>query len=532
MGAACVDIDDVRPAWIEAGEASVQHSISSIHRTRISHLAVDDVQQSWDEAAEAFAATLSGNAPNLLTVIDGWPMLADVACTEENRPIFQAFVSSLSPDGRTPYCYHAVQLVKHGLLTSAVPTLTALRFMDAWHNLGDWYQGYWRHKTQGFRDAVMAGERKLERAVMDSGVRPNGSQICTMSAKVFEALEIDLKDVLLPDGRRVQQSSTTHCLDLFSDGLPSDHDPSELVTMVLHELKVTVERYAHLQLKVRWKGVRINYDPSATDVMSIGSRLRLALRIGPVKRDCAPITPVLESVGRDKPISLSLDTLLRPFVGVNATCIPQPAVNQHHKIPAKGTIQDYTPAWPFINAQLCRLRPIEYGGREQVISTVIDALRQKTQAGLDELKLKPTGKQGFLKHSLLISYDEAAASSADKGRLLKIKRYGLHDNESGFAAALRACFVRDDLSVEEYEDMIEQRLFDLHEHAIAFISTKAERSAAAERKEDKTLLRKKESEESERAKPQVLVDIVRSESPTCKQPAEHVSMRNMENQRL
>ena len=454
-----------------------------------------DTMQPWIESAEAVAATVADDAPNLSAVVDGWPCLEGTACTEDTRPIFQAFVANFSSDGRTLYYYHAVQLIRHGLLTVKTPKATTARFKKAWLVLNDWYQGYWRHKTQGFHDRVVSGER-FPREIMESGLRMNGFQVCTMSAKAFQALGIELEEVILPGGSRIRLLSATPSLDLFSDGLGSDHDPNELVTIFLHELKAAVERHRDLILKIRCKGVRINYDPTATDVTSIGSRLRLALRVGTMDWNSnSPISPVVASIrGGTKPVSHRFDTLLLPFVIMNATRFPQSEVYTS-KVPVRETTTDYSSTWRHIEMHLHELRPINFEKREHVVSTVMDALRIKAQAASP-----PQGrKQKGPKYNLLTSYADAVASGLGSTSLRNLEGYGLHDNEHGFALALRTCFARPDLTGEEYEDMIEQKLFALGQHAITLFSTKAERAAKIKASEEQANLRKKQVEDGSKA---------------------------------
>ena len=343
----------------------------------------------------------------------------------------------------------------------------------------------------------MAGER-FPREMMESGLRMNGFQICTMSAKAFQALGIQLEDVVLPGGSRIRLLSATPSLNLFSDGLTSDHDPNELITMVLHELKAAMEHHSDLVLEIRCKGVRINYDPTATDVTSIASRLRLALRVGIMDRDSnSPISPVVASIrGSTKPVSHRFDTLLLPFVIMNATHFPQSEVYTS-KVPVRETTTDYSSTWRHIEMHLHELRPITFEDREHVVSTLMDALRIKAQAAWPSEGKK---KQKAPKYNLLTLYADAVASGLDNNSLRKLEGYGLHDNEHGFALALRTCFDPPDMTAEEYEDMIEQKLFDLGQHAITLFSTKAERAAKIKASEEQANLRKQQFGEEPKVK--------------------------------
>lgn len=74
-------------------------------------------------------------------------------------------------------------------------------------------------------------------------------------------------------------------------------------------------------------------------------------------------------------------------------------------------------------------------------------------------------------HEVFYSIDEVLRGtvvrldSRDDVRLEKRVRYwSLARDDDGFGAQLFSCFVRDDLKHEEYEDLLEQKLFALDRH--------------------------------------------------------------------
>ncbi|KAK4951841.1 hypothetical protein LTR10_009761 [Elasticomyces elasticus] len=281
-------------------------------------VAMDSTDAQQSEAVKKLVSALSAEAPNLKAVCDQWPMLEQVDLSNESKPNFQTFVDLFSVDGRTLYYYHASQLVKHGLLDAKDPRQTTARLFKAWANLTDWYKGYWRHKTEGLQRGVREEER-VRHEIMLSGVRANYALIHVSSAKVFQALEIDLEDVPLPTARPADLPSPTPTLDMFSGGLSPAHDPDELITMILHELKIMVDANNSLNLDCRCKGMRISYNPSTHVATSIGSRLRLAIR--PSMSNCQN-SPIGAYLRREDHTIMRFEKLLKPLTIVNATTFP------------------------------------------------------------------------------------------------------------------------------------------------------------------------------------------------------------------
>jgi len=61
---------------------------------------------------------------------------------------------------------------------------------------------------------------------------------------------------------------------------------------------------------------------------------------------------------------------------------------------------------------------------------------------------------------------QKAYGGVDMKLVRKIRNWGLADNnKQGFGRQLLSCFERDDLQSEEYEDLIEQKLFSLNRAA-------------------------------------------------------------------
>ncbi|KAK5692772.1 hypothetical protein LTR17_025290 [Elasticomyces elasticus] len=452
---------------------------------------MDSANAQHAEAAKKVVSALSAEAPNLKAVCDQWPMLEQVDLSDESKPSFQAFVELFSVDGRTLYYYHASQLVKHGLLDAKDPRKTTAQLVEAWANLTDWYKGYWRHKTEGLQRGVREEER-VRHEIMLSGVRANYALIHVSSAKVFQALEIDLKDVPLSTMRPADLPSPTPTLDMFSGGLSPAHDLEELITMILHEMKIVVDANNSLNLNCRCKGMRISYNPSTHDATSIESRLRLAIRPG--MADCKN-SPIGAYLRRDDHAVLRFEKLLKPLTIVNATSFP-PVTNSRTNTTRSADLQ-YQSTWRFLEPQLLALRPITFDKQEQTVSTLLAAIRGKVQHA--PTSHKPTGPGNTPR---LMCGDH--------------KIFGLGE-DGGFTRTLRACFVRDDLSADEREDLvrfpiirthdtkrvlttipiafqIEQQLFGLYTIAPRLFHSKQEWKAICKEREDFEALCKKTAE--------------------------------------
>ena len=65
---------------------------------------------------------------------------------------------------------------------------------------------------------------------------------------------------------------------------------------------------------------------------------------------------------------------------------------------------------------------------------------------------------------MLIAGEDCTDNKARKAA----RRFSCANNTSGFALALHACFARDDLDAENYEDLVEQELSRLQSHAKLF----------------------------------------------------------------
>ncbi|KAK3621837.1 hypothetical protein LTR56_022573 [Elasticomyces elasticus] len=366
-----------------------------------------------------------------LEVCNQWPMLEQVDLSNESKSSFQAFVDLFSVDGRTLYYYHASQLVQHGLLEAEDYRKTTARLVKARANLTDWYKGYWRHKTEGLQRGVREEER-VRHEIMLSGVRANYALIHVSSAKVFQALKIDLKDVLSPSVRPADPPLPNPTLDMFSGGLSPAHDPEELITMILHELKIVVDANGSLNLDCRYKGMRISYDPSKHDATSTGSRLRLAIR--PSMSNCQN-SPIGAYLKREDHTIMRFEKLLKPLTIVNATTFP-PVINLRTNTTRSADLQ-YQSTWRLLEPQLLALRPITIDKQEQIVSTLLTTLRGKVQ--LAPTSHKPTGP-----------------GSTPRSMCGNHKFFGLGE-EGGFTQTLRACFVRDDISADEREDLVRSR---------------------------------------------------------------------------
>ncbi|KAK4546132.1 hypothetical protein LTR36_002269 [Oleoguttula mirabilis] len=105
----------------------------------------------------------------------------------------------------------------------------------------------------------------------------------------------------------------------------------------------------------------------------------------------------------------------------------------------------YRSAWNSLRPQLAELTPIIHAKRDKVVEVLMSAIRKRATTAAND-------------HGLLNPYKEFdGATSKDQ----KLAMWSLADNEHGFARRLLYIFERDDLRPEEYEDMLEQKLFSL-----------------------------------------------------------------------
>ncbi|KAK5719975.1 hypothetical protein LTR15_007248 [Elasticomyces elasticus] len=183
-------------------------------------------------------------------------------------------------------------------------------------------------------------------------------------------------------------------------------------------------------------------------------------------------SPIGAYLRREDHTIMRFEKLLKPLTIVNATTFPL-VINLRTNTTRSADLQ-YQSTWRLLEPQLLALRPITIDKQEQTVSTLLTTLRGKVQ--LAPTSHKPTGP-----------------GSTPRSMCGNHKFFGLGE-EGGFTQTLRACFVRDDISADEREDLIEQQLFWLYTHAPRLFHSKQKWKAICKERDDFEALCKKTAE--------------------------------------
>ncbi|OTA23538.1 hypothetical protein BTJ68_12653 [Hortaea werneckii EXF-2000] len=112
----------------------------------------------------------------------------------------------------------------------------------------------------------------------------------------------------------------------------------------------------------------------------------------------------------------------------------------------------YRSSIEWLQKPLKTLLPITKAKCDEVIQLVVDKVRNRVREIEPQHPLLKTPQEALLNKT---SYSRMQ----DATLIAKMERWGLADNKNGFARHIRACFEWKGLASDEYEDMIEQKLY-------------------------------------------------------------------------
>ncbi|KAI7156986.1 hypothetical protein KC316_g12912 [Hortaea werneckii] len=237
----------------------------------------------------------------------------------------------------------------------------------------------------------------------------------------------------------------TPVLEYLCNGEVDETEPEALIQKVLNGIARLQADGCLPLLRLRSAGMRINYDAKANDVTSVARRLRAAthrsLTVKRATRDSVNIRSHFEWV-------------LQPLVCYNArSFLRTPLEDLAGSAAAKAKLaMHYRSSIEWLKKPLKALLPITEGRSDEVIPLVMDKVRGRV-------------RDKDLQHPLLKTPQEALLNKTsysgmqDATLIAKMEKWGLADNENGFARHIRDCFEWKGLASDEYEDMIEQKLY-------------------------------------------------------------------------
>ncbi|KAI7369438.1 hypothetical protein KC354_g1922 [Hortaea werneckii] len=319
--------------------------------------------------------------------------------------------------GQSLYHYHAAALLAAaGETWSETPLSDLIR--SSWDEMPHSDRNMWRYST-----AKMYAAFDLR--------NPNG--MCHFVAE--DTPPPTTQDEVSP--KAAGGCSTTPVLEYLCNGEFDETEPGILIQKVLDGLSRLRADGRLPILRLRSAGMRINYDATANDVTSVARRLHAAthrsLTVKRATRDSFNIRSHFEWV-------------LQPLICYNARSFQRtPLEEVAGSVAAKAKLaMHYRSSIEWLRKPLKALFPITEAKRDEVIQLVMDKepqhpLLKTPQAAL----LNKTSYSGM----------------QDVTLIAKMERWALADNENGFARHIRDCFEWKGLTSDEYEDMIEQKLY-------------------------------------------------------------------------
>ncbi|KAI7552822.1 hypothetical protein KC331_g1626 [Hortaea werneckii] len=242
-----------------------------------------------------------------------------------------------------------------------------------------------------------------------------------------------------------ENPSSTPVLEYLCNGEVDETEPETLIQKVLNGIARLQAAGCLPLLRIRSAGMRINYDAKTNDVTSVARRLRAAthrsLTVKRATRDSVNIRSHFEWV-------------LQPLVCYNARSFqrtPLEDVAGSAAIKAKLAMH-YRSSIEWLKKPLKALLPITEGKSDEVIRLVMDKVRKRIRDKDPQHPLLKTPQEALLNKT---SY----SGMQDVTLIAKMEKWGLADNENGFARHIRDCFEWKGLASDEYEDMIEQKLY-------------------------------------------------------------------------
>ncbi|KAI6873653.1 hypothetical protein KC323_g997 [Hortaea werneckii] len=224
--------------------------------------------------------------------------------------------------------------------------------------------------------------------------------------------------------------SNTPVLEYLCNGEIDETEPELLIQKVLDGISRLQADGCLPVLRLRSAGMRINYDARANDVTSVASRLQAAthrsLTVKRATRDSFNIRSHFEWV-------------LQPLVCYNAKSFQR------------------TPLEEVAGSAAAKAKlAVHYRSSIEWLQKPLKTLLPITEAKCDEVE----PQHPLLKTPQAALLNKTSYSSMQDATLIaKMERWGLADNKHGFARHIRACFEWKGLASDEYEDMIEQKLY-------------------------------------------------------------------------
>ncbi|KAI7222628.1 hypothetical protein KC333_g988 [Hortaea werneckii] len=251
-----------------------------------------------------------------------------------------------------------------------------------------------------------------------------------------------------------ENPSSTPVLEYLCNDEVDETEPETLIQKVLDGIARLQADGCLPLLRLRSAGMRINYDAKATDVTSVARRLRAATyRSLTVKRATRASVNIVSH----------FEWVLQPIVCFNAQSFQRtPLEEVASSFAAKAKLaMHYRSSIEWLKKPLKALLPIIEGKSDEVIRLVMDKDPQHP--------LLKTPREALLNKT---SY----SGMQDVTLIAKMEKWGLADNENGFARHIRDCFEWKGLASDEYEDMIEQKLYAFNRAARDLLFKEMKRS--------------------------------------------------------
>ncbi|RMZ29970.1 hypothetical protein D0859_05931 [Hortaea werneckii] len=361
--------------------------------------------------------------------------------------------------GQSLYHFHAAALLTTGGETWSETPLSDL-IRSSWDKMPNSDRDMWREGTSKmYRTFDLRNPNGMCHFVCDW----NSARICGYRQSAQEALArvgvvlgrnvqqihkaIPAKIEEAEDNRlpTTQDKASQPVLEYLCNGEVDETEPEALIQKVLNGIAgLQADGYLPV-LRLRSAGMRINYDATATGVTSVTRRLQAAthrsLTVKRATRDSFNIRSHFEWV-------------LQPLVCYNARSFQHtPLEEVAGSAAAKAKLaMHYRSSIEWLQKPLKTLLPITKAKCDEVIQLVVDKVRNRVREIEPQHPLLKTPQEALLNKT---SYSRMQ----DATLIAKMERWGLADNKNGFARHIRACFEWKGLASDEYEDMIEQKLY-------------------------------------------------------------------------
>ncbi|CAK3843008.1 Hypothetical predicted protein [Lecanosticta acicola] len=284
----------------------------------------------------------------------------------------------------------------------------------------------WKDSAQQLREAWSSDSGSLKtglsRGLMDALNHFEVAQISGRSRRYRERVLLAFRS---PDGeqQRIEDDiDMITTLEQLIVGFPDPMEVNQTIDKTLQAIALRLREYPTAITLIRWKCMRINYNPGAGGVTGIASRLRAA-----VDRDICPSNA--PSAHQD--YSGRMNELIEPFVYLNRKSKAFSDLGIDSTLGAEvSTNHQSSLAW--LHGSHCHLKPLTTEKKERIVTFFLQQLRWRVRAQKRD-------------HSLL------SPRSASIWSLCKNNK-GLHEQ-------LYECFNQEGLSSDEYEDLLEQKMY-------------------------------------------------------------------------